>query len=308
MHKPEHIILIADIEGSSGCWSRPGAKFLTRQWREACIGMSRDADAVVRSLFNQGVQSVRVIDFHRTAYNLLPHLIDRRARITQGYSEGPIPGIGRVEGADTVMFIGMHAASGTSGFLSHTLTSRLSALKVNGRLVSEVELFASVLAPFDLKPLFFSGCPVACEQARKVIPGIQTFAIDKSGDRIAFNEGAWRAGLAEAAADALKIKETKCPDPGGPFEVEMGMHDKAAALKAAKSWGCDFDGASIRFTAADAAELFLKLIRICYFNPLTVRFLRPSLFLYRLMGRLGWLTVRLASARKHGAWSKEHGA
>ena len=298
MQAPEHILLIADIEGSSGCWSRQGSKFMTRQWREACIGMSLDVDAVVRSLLSQGVKHIRVIDFHRTAYNLLPRLIDPRARISQGYSKGPIPGIGRVEGADAVIFIGMHAASGTSGFLAHTLTSRVAALKVNGRLFSELELFASVLAPFDLKPLFFSGCPIACDQARTAIPGIQTYEIDKAGDRIDFNDDSWRSGLARSAAEALQVKGTKCTDPRGLFQVEMQMHDRTAAARAAKSWRCDFDGDSIRFSSPDAADLFLKLIRLCYFSQLTVRFLGPGLFLYRLLGRLGWLTVWLAEKRK----------
>lgn len=293
---PEHILLITDIEGSSGCWDRQGAKFMTRQWRTACIGMSRDVDAVVRSLFQSGVENVDVIDFHRTAYNLLPNLIDRRASISQGYSAGPIPGVGQVEGVDAVMFIGMHAASGTPGFLAHTLTSRIAALKINDRIVSEVELFASVLAPLGLRPLFFSGCSAACDQARAAIPGIQTYAIDKTADRSDFDEDAWRRGLAESAAAALTNTETKCPDPAGPFDTEIEMHDKVAAKRAAERWGAAFDGAYIRFTAADASELFLKLIRICYFSPMVVRFLRSSLFLYRLIGRAGWLTVKLAHA------------
>jgi hypothetical protein len=57
------------------------------------------------------------------------------------------------------MMIGMHAAAGTTGFLAHTLTSRLSSLTVNGRPMAEVELFSASLAPFGIPPLFFSGCP-----------------------------------------------------------------------------------------------------------------------------------------------------
>lgn len=294
MRPPERILLIADIEGSSGCWDRHGARFMTRQWREACIGMSRDVDAVVRSLFRQGVQAVEVIDFHRTAYNLLPELIDRRAGVRQGYAAGPVPGIGRVAGTDAVMFIGMHAASGTPGFLAHTLTSRIAALKINGRLLAEVELFASVLAPYRPIPQFFSGCPVACDQARSAIAGIRTYPIDKSAGRSVFDAASWRRGLAESAAAALHIGQAVCPDPDGPFRVEVEMHDSAAAGAAAHRWGCDFDGAAIHFEAGDAKDLFLKLIRICYFNRLTARFLNTSLFLYRLMGRAGWLLTRYA--------------
>jgi D-amino peptidase len=292
MRPPERILLIADIEGSSGCWDRQGARFMTRQWREACIGMSRDVDAVVRSLFQQGVAGVDVIDFHRTGYNLLPEFIDRRASIRQGYPAGPVAGIGQVAGTDAVMFIGMHAASGTPGFLAHTLTSRIAALKINGRLIAEVELVASVLAPYHLIPRFFSGCPVACDQASSAIPGIRTYPIDKSTGRSGFDAGSWRRGLAESAAAALDIGHGTCPDPGGPFKVEVEMRDSPAAEAAAKRWGCNTDGAAIHFEAGDATDLFLKLIRICYFNRLTARFLNSSLLLYRLIGRLGWLTAR----------------
>lgn len=288
--------MVADIEGSSGCWERQGARFMTHQWRRACVGMSLDVAALVQALFDAGVKSVRVRDFHRTAYNLLPNLIPRRACIQQGYAAGPVPGIGRAEGMDAVMFIGMHAASGTPGFLAHTLTSRIAGLRINGGLFSEVELFASVLAPFELRPLFFSGCPVACEQAREAIPGIETYAIDKSGGRTDFNERAWRRGLAGAAAAALQNRTVRCPDPHGPFEAVIDMHDKVAAAAAARRWGCEFDGASIRFTAADASELYLRLIQICYLNRLSGRHLGLSLLLYRLMGRFGWLTVRCAQA------------
>jgi D-amino peptidase len=292
-----NVLIITDIEGSSGCWDRQGGRFMTRQWRRACVRMSQDVGVVTRALFAGGAEAVHIVDFHRTAYNLLPQIIDRRARISQGYSKGPIPGIGSVEGAEAVLFIGMHAASGSAGFLAHTLTSRIASLRVNGRLLSEVELFASVLAPYQLKPVFFTGCPVACRQAREAIPGIETYAIDKSGSPADFDIRSWRKGLALAAQSALQVRHTVCPDPGGPLYVEIDMHDKTAAVSAAKQWHCDFDGEFIRFSVPNASELYLKLIRICYFNRLTARFLRPSLFMYRLLGRIGWLTVWMAAKR-----------
>jgi hypothetical protein len=72
------------------------------------------------------------------------------------------------------------------------------------------------------------------------------------------------------------------------------MHDSAAANTAAKRWGFDFVGGVIRFEAGDAQDLFLKLVRICYFNRWTAHFLKTSLQLYRLIGRFGWLTLRYA--------------
>ena len=129
MQKPltyRHILIIADIEGSSGCGSYRASSFLTKPWAIACAAMSRDVDAVVKGLFDAGVQRVTVKDFHRTGYNLIPEMIDGRARIVCGYHQGPVPGLGDPGEADAVMMIGMHAAAGTGGFLAHTLTSRLA--------------------------------------------------------------------------------------------------------------------------------------------------------------------------------------
>ena len=298
MRRCKHILLISDIEGSSGCWDRQAARFLTPQWKDACVAMSRDADAVAGALFDAGVESVHVRDFHRTGYNLLPGLIDRRARVQQGYAAGPVPGIGRVEGMDAVMFIGMHAASGTPGFLAHTLTARIAELKLNGRTLSEFGLLCAVLAPFGLAPLLFSGCPVACGQAREAAPGIQTHAIDKSGGPTDFSGSSWRKSLAAATAAALKHPPAECAGAVGPFDVEIIMHDKAEAAAAARRWGCTLDGARIRFARSRISEVYMTLIRICYLGRTTARFMRTSLFLYRLLGRAGWLTVWWAHRRK----------
>jgi hypothetical protein len=108
---------------------------------------------------------------------------------------GPVPGIGDPGDADAVLMLGMHAASGTNGFLPHTLTSRLAKLVVNGRPMAEVELFAASLAPFNIVPIFFSGCPVACQQARERIRGVRTHAIDKSLSSSLFDAEGWRKRL-----------------------------------------------------------------------------------------------------------------
>jgi D-amino peptidase len=126
-----NVLVIADIEGSSGCTSRRASAFLTDEWARACLSMSRDVDAVVRALFSAGAGQVTVKDFHRTGHNLLPEAIDDRAAVVCGYRRGPVPGIGDPGSAQALMMVGMHAASGTDGFLAHTFTSRIASLRVS---------------------------------------------------------------------------------------------------------------------------------------------------------------------------------
>jgi D-aminopeptidase len=288
-----HILILADIEGSSGCGSYRASSFLTRPWARACAAMSRDVDAVVRALFAAGVARVTVNDFHRTAYNLLPEMIDPRARIVCGYRRGPVPGLGDPGDADGVMMVGLHAAAGTKGFLAHTLTSRLASLRVNGRPLAEVELFASSLSPFGIPPLFFSGCPVACAQAAERIPGMHTFPIDKSIPPHALATRQWRRGLAQSAIGALSSRPPAPWRAHGSQRAVIRIRDGArAAARMADRWGFKRTGATVTIDAPDIHTLYDRLIRLCYLSPAAQATLPVSLMLFNGIGWLGRQWVR----------------
>ncbi len=288
-----HILILADIEGSSGCGSYRASSFLTRPWARACAAMSRDVDAVVGGLLDAGIEQVTVKDFHRSGYNLLPEMIDGRARIDCGYRRGPVPGIGDPHGVDAVMMIGMHAAAGTAGFLAHTLTSRLALLTVNGRPLAEIELFAASLAPYGIPVIFFSGCPVACTQARERIAGIRTWPIDKRIPPAKLDAEGWRQGLARAAVNALTNDGVAPYRPAGPWHAAIRIRDgMRAAANMADRWGFQRCGATVRIDAEEIHDLYDALIRLCYLTPLTHRTLPVSLALFNLIGRLGRMWVR----------------
>jgi D-amino peptidase len=295
-----HILILADIEGSSGCGSYRASSFLTRSWARACDAMSRDVDAVVGRLFASGIDTVTVKDFHRSAFNLLPERIDPRARIVCGYRQGPVPGVGDPGDANAVLMIGMHAAAGTAGFLPHTLTSRLASLRVNGRPMAEVELFAAALAPCGIAPIFFSGCPVACAQARERIGGIHTFAINKDLAPEDLDVHTWRRELAQAAAASLSNNHVDPYCPEGPFQAEITIRDgAAAAAKMADPWGFKRTGNRIFIHTDDIHDLYRGLIRLCYLPPWAENSLPCSLMLYNFIGWLGRQWVRYQLKRLH---------
>ncbi len=88
------VLIVADIEGSSGCWGYDGSAFLTRAWAQACEAMTADVDAVARALLDVGVRQVTVKDFHRTGYNLLVERLPEAVQVISGYRAGPVPGMG----------------------------------------------------------------------------------------------------------------------------------------------------------------------------------------------------------------------
>jgi D-amino peptidase len=291
---PEHLIIIADIEGSSGCWRYIDGCFMSATWPHACAAMTADVDAVVRALFAKGVRSVTVKDFHRTGYNLLREGIDARATLVSGYRQGPIPGVGNPGPAQAALFLGMHAASGGGGFLAHTLTSRLKEVRVNGGRLAEIELFAAALAPYGIRPVFFSGGQTACAQARQRLPGIATHAIDKRGGPAALDPTKWRRQLAQAAVDALNRPSAPPPfHPKGPFKAMITFRDGARAAKRhAAPWGFNQRGVTVSIEAETYEDLYGQLVRLCYLTPLAARTLPLSLWLFNLRGRLGLAWAR----------------
>jgi D-amino peptidase len=292
----DSFLIIADIEGSSGCWSYGASEYRTPEWARACVEMSRDIDAVARGLFDAGARAVMVKDFHRTAYNLLPELIDPRAKIIHGYRRGPVPGIGDIHGAGALLMVGMHAASGSGGFLAHTLTSRIARLEVNGRLLCEAELFASSAGKYGARALFLSGCPVACRQAGDVMPWIRTCSLDKSGHSKNFDYDGWRQRCAGTAVESVRNEAAVPYRPSGPFNALVTLRDgEEAAEKIARRWGIERSGDTLNLQNRDIEELYLWLIRICYFTPAIERILPLGLMLYNGMGRsgLGWVRRRV---------------
>ena len=101
----KNILIIADIEGSSCCWSYRASSFMTKAWRHACDGMTQDVNQVVKGLFDSGVRHIMVKDFHRTGYNIIPELVDPRAQVISGYRLRPVPGIGDPQDAEAIIFI-----------------------------------------------------------------------------------------------------------------------------------------------------------------------------------------------------------
>jgi D-aminopeptidase len=72
--------IVADLEGSTGAWTKAHTLLGTPQWQKARVELTRDINAVTEALFEMGVKGVVVKDFHRTGYNLIPRYLDRRVK------------------------------------------------------------------------------------------------------------------------------------------------------------------------------------------------------------------------------------
>lgn len=287
-----NIYIIADIEGSTGCRCPDDARLFTFGWAKACVELTKDINKIASELYKTGkVNCVKVKDFHRTGFNILPSLIDKSIKLDQGYKAFPIPGIGKLKGFDALMMIGMHAASGSDGFIAHTLTSRFKKIVTNGTLLTEAELFASSVAQAGLKPIFFSGCPVACEQTSKKINNIHTHAITNKS-----NPEAQRKMLAISAAKALNNTSVLPHTPEGPFYTELELKcSPEKTRQIAKKWNLESKDNKIIIQTCTIAELYRTLINIAYLTPFISK--SPEIFTraFAIFGRFSQLWPSLLS-------------
>ena len=303
----DKILIIADLEGSSGCWNRKASAFKTNEWAHACVDMSLDVNSIVSALFQAGVKNIRIKDFHRTGYNLIPELIDPRACILSGYKTAPIPAIGDPGDAEGLMMIGMHASSGSKGFISHTLTSRIKSIECNGAPLSEAELLSMAAAPYGIRPLLFSGGPIACEEVHSIMDHIITYPIDKSPGPDGFSKTDWRRGLQKAAIKALDNKQSIPYIRQGPFTTIVTMRDgKKAAKVIAGRWHCESKEDKVIIKSPTPKNLFYTLLKITYLTPFIEAILPFGLILFNLYGKTGhwWLYSRL---KKNGVHIKKMG-
>lgn len=278
------VLILADIEGSTGCSCVEDSRLFNDGWVKACVAMSKDIACISTHLRDAGAGRIRVKDFHRTGFNLFKELLPDFVELDQGYCAAPVPGIGDVSGFDLLMMTGMHAASGTGGFIGHTLTSRFAEIMVNGKLLSECELFASSVANAGLRPVFFSGDQMACDQATAAIKGVFVFPVNKP---LQESEDQTRLELAQAAAASLSNNAVDVFQPNGPFSVKIRMRDGAPA--AGKLRKCrEFSGNDeyIEFTSENMPDLYWQLIRLAYLSPVAERYLSQSLWAANLWGRL----------------------
>jgi D-amino peptidase len=284
--------VVADLEGSTGAWTKAHTLCGTPEWQAARLELTRDVNRVVETLFEMGVRGVVVKDFHRTGYNLISRYLDRRAKLVSGYYVGPAIGYGKLHGADFALFVGLHASGGNeSGFLSHTLTSRIAEILANGKRVSEAELFATILSAFQVPVSFFSGCPAACQEAAQKMEWVVTHPIAKPMEIYADERrrrsyiSRMREGLGEKIKEVSNPKAMPLFAMKPPFDCQVIFHEEAEARRMNR-WGFPQEGKIIRFRTEGFLQLYQNLLKIAYFSKLAYRMRSVVLPLSRIVWKI----------------------
>jgi D-amino peptidase len=226
------VYVSVDMEGIAGI-SRvenvaPGHSTYSR----GQVLMVEEANAAVRGAFDAGASAVVVADSHGPMDNLPPDLLDPRASLLNG---SPRP-CGMAEGLersfDAALFIGYHAAAGSTGVLSHTFTPFWTDFRLNGSTASEADVNALAASEHGVPVKLMTGDDQICEAGIRGVDGLRTVQVKRSlswtsAESLAPSEA--RARIHEAARAAVADETIAPATQPGNLTVELDLRSPAYA-------------------------------------------------------------------------------
>ena len=232
------VFVSVDIEGVAGVVGREEGSQGNPEYERARRLMTAEASAAVRGIFRFAPDAeVSVADAHGTFRNIVPELLDSRARLVRGKPR-PLAMIeGVQDGAEAAIFVGYHGRSGTGdSVLSHTFTGTLADVRVNGTSFGEIGLNAAVAGTFGVPLVLVTGDASVAAEVEDLMPGTRTAVVKRAIGALAA-DGLHPERSCElieaAAADALARRdEIKAFVVDGPVSLEVDVSNPVFADQA----------------------------------------------------------------------------
>ncbi len=263
------VFISADIEGTCGIcnWAETELRDqLGAYYREQ---MTREVAAACKGALAAGADEIVIKDAHDSARNLIPTGLPKgNIKLIRGWAGDPecmVTGIDK--GFDAILFTGYHSAATVSGNpLSHTMTTTVQRVTLNGVLASEFLLNTLTAAYYGVPAVFAAGDKALCEFANNFIPPMQTVATNEGTGASVMSihpETACdliEAGVKKALEGDLSLCKVELPEE---FElvVEYKKHQDAYRYQFYPNAKL-IDSTTVSFTAKDYRDV-LKFIMFC---------------------------------------------
>ena len=136
---------------------------------------------------------------------------------------------------DALMFVGYHSAAGKdTNPLSHTMTTILDYVKINGVIASEFLIHSYIAASLGVPVVFLSGDKGLCESAKSLNENIVTVAVKegKGNSTINIHPELALDLIEEGVKKALTQDKSKCSiELPKEFDVEIRYRNHKDAYK-----------------------------------------------------------------------------
>lgn len=252
------VFISVDIEGVAGVAGREEGSQGNPEYERARRLMTAEASAAVRGVFAAHSDAeVTVADAHGTFRNIIPELLDTRARLVRGKPRSLAMIEGVQGGFDAAMFVGYHGRAGTGdSVLSHTFTGTLADVRVNGTSFGEIGLNAAVAGSFGVPLVLVTGDSSVAEEVETLLPGTRTTVVKRGIGALAADgvhpERSCQL-IEEAATAAISREDVPAPFVvDGPVSLEVDVTIPAYADQAMVIPGIQrLAGRTLGYDAAD---------------------------------------------------------
>jgi D-amino peptidase len=179
------LLIAVDMEGICGVVDWIHVDSTHPEYQRFRRIMTADVNAAIAGAARAGLEDIVVSDGHGYGRNILIEELDEHARLNSG-SPSPFSMVQGIDnGVDAAFFVGYHAHMSTPlAVLAHTWSSaKVSNVWLNGRMVGEIGLNASMCGHYGAPVLMITGDLAACQEANEWIQGIETVPVKIASGR-----------------------------------------------------------------------------------------------------------------------------
>jgi len=229
--------------------------------------MTQEVNAAIAGAAAAGATEFLVRDAHDSARNILPEMLDPRARLLREWTYGPLSMMEGIDKTfDAAIFIGYHARAGTpDAVLKHTMTTKILDVVINGRKMPEAGINGLIAGYFGVPVVLVSGDQAIARQAKELFGDIETAVVKEAISTAAIMLHPLKARdlIRENTTAALRrLKDFRPLKFTPPYVLEVSFGDEALAQKATWIPGASRkDEHTVSFTTNDFMEM-LKLFRL----------------------------------------------
>jgi len=175
------IYISADIEGITGIAHWNEADKTRPDYSDFQKQMTAEVAAACQGALKVGAKEIYVKDAHDTGRNINAAELPQEVKIVRAWSGHPFCMVQELDNTfDAAIMIGYHSRAGSDANpLAHTLTGSFAFIELNGVYLAEFHINALAAALVGVPVVFVSGDEGLTNDAKKLIPGITTVAVNK---------------------------------------------------------------------------------------------------------------------------------
>ena len=259
------VYISVDMEGVAGV-SHPNPTARADSGYSAAVDlMVGEANAAIEGALAGGATEILVNDSHGGMYNLRPADLHPGARVLQGQKAwSMVAGAGPDAGFGVALFVGYHARAGhPTGTIAHTFSGRPTLTKLNGRLVGETGINASVLGAWAIPVGLVAGDDALADEVADWLPWAERVVVKEGagGNAAASLHPTLAADLIRAGAERAVRRamagQLQSLVLAPPVVIEVDYRNAIAADYAAIVPGAERTGdRGVRFEAPDPVTAY----------------------------------------------------